>query len=168
LAEAVFTRPTGQDWLFAGKLLILFSVIVTPLGFLSGLTTLELTDLPWRAKLFITIRAMVFPAMVEEGFWRVLLLPHKTERMSDRKRWLLGLPVLAMFVLMHPFNGMTFYPEAFSTFTHPIFLISTTLLGLICMMGYWRSGSLWVPVIIHWIIVAMWLLVFGGYAKMHS
>ncbi len=168
LAEATSTRPTFQDWLFAAQLLVLFAVIVTPLGYFSDLTTFAPSQLPWQAKLFIVARVMVFPAILEEGFWRVLLLPHKTEQMSDRKRWLMGLPILAMFVLMHPLNGMTLYTSAFTTFTNPVFLISTTLLGLICMMAYWRSGSLWVPAVIHWLIVVMWLLVFGGYAKLHS
>ena len=55
-----------------------------------------------------------------------LLLPHKTERITNRKRWLLGLPkFLAMFVLMHPLNSMTFYTDAFATFTNPVFLIAT-------------------------------------------
>lgn len=168
LVEAVSTRPTLQDWLFAAQLLVLFGIIVIPLGLLDGLMTLNPHDLPWRVKPLIILRALVFPAVVEEGFWRVLLLPHKTERMGNGKRWLLGLPILAMFVLMHPLNGMTFYPAAFTIFTNPVFLISTTLLGLICMMAYWRSGSLWVPAAIHWVIVVMWLLVFGGYAKLHS
>jgi len=168
LAEAASTRPTVQDWLFAAQLLVLFAVVVTPLGFINGLTTLSPLELPWQSKLFIVARVMVFPAIVEEGFWRVLLLPHKTERITNRKRWLLGLPILAMFVLMHPLNSMTFYTDAFATFTNPVFLIATTLLGLICMMAYWRSGSLWVPTAIHWLIVVAWLLVFGGYAKLHS
>lgn len=168
LAEAFSTRPTIQDWWFAAQLLLLFSVIVTPLGLFSGLTSLAPSGLPWQGNMFVIVRALVFPAMVEESFWRVLLLPHKTERMSDRKRWLLGVPILAMFVLMHPLNSMTFYHEAFSTFTDPIFLLSSALLGLICTMAYWRSGSLWTPVALHWVIVVVWLLVFGGYAKLHS
>lgn len=168
LAEAVSTRPTLQDWWFATQLLVLFGVIVIPLGLLDNLITLPPPNLPGRVRLFVLLRALVFPAIVEEGFWRVLLLPHKTERMGVGKRWLLGLPILAMFVLMHPFTSMTLYHQAFATFTNPVFLFSTTLLGLICMVAYWRSGSLWVPATIHWIVVVIWLLVFGGYAKLHS
>jgi len=168
MAEAVSTRPTAGDWWFTAQLLLLFGIVVTPLGFFSGLTTLTPSDLPWQTNALIVARALVFPAMVEESFWRVLLLPHKTERMSDRKRWLLGLPILALFVLMHPLNGMTFYHQAFSTFTDPIFLVSSALLGMICTLAYWRSGSLWTPVALHWVIVVIWLLVFGGYAKLHS
>ncbi len=133
LAEAVSTWPTRKDWLLAGQTLFIFSSIVLPMGFMSRLVIWDLTSLPWPTRMLILGRVLIFPAMVEESFWRVLLLPHKTERMSDRKRWLLGLPILAMFVLMHPLNSMTFYTAAFPIFTDPFFLISTTLLGLMAM-----------------------------------
>lgn len=168
LAEAALTRPTWQDWLLALQLLVIFGLIVVPVGLASGLITFTPTGLVWQAKLFIILRALLFPAILEEGFWRVLLLPHRSERMSDRKRWLLGLPMLAMFVLVHPLNGMTVYTAAFDTFTDPIFLLSSALLGFICMVAYWRSGSWWVPAVIHWLVVLTWLLVFGGYAKLHN
>jgi predicted Abi (CAAX) family protease len=168
LVEAALTRPTGQDWILAGQLLGLFALVTLPLAVVSGLVKLSPANVPWPTGFMVAARVLIFPAIVEEGFWRVLLLPHKTERMGDRKRWLLGLPILGLFVLMHPLNGMTLYPEAFSTFTNPVFLLSTTLLGLICMIAYWQSGSWWVPTAIHWLVVVLWLLVFGGYEKLHS
>lgn len=168
LVQATLTRPTWRDWLLAAKLLGLYALVTIPLSLMNGLTQLDPADLSWQARGVLAARVLVFPAIVEEGFWRVLLLPHKTERMNDRKRWLLGLPILALFVLMHPLNAMTFYASALSTFTNPVFLISSALLGLICMVTYWRSGSWWVPITVHWVIVFMWLMYFGGYDKLHS
>lgn len=168
LVQAATTRPTRQDWLLAVQLLLGYAAIVLPLGLSTGLVQFGTTDLTAIASFRLAARVLLFPALLEEGFWRVILLPHKNERVRDRKRWLIGLLVLWGFVLMHPLNGMTFYTAAFSTFTNPIFLISTTLLGLICMITYWRSGSWWVPVVVHWLVVFVWLMFCGGYGRLHG
>ncbi|RZM77210.1 CPBP family glutamic-type intramembrane protease [Leptolyngbya iicbica] len=165
---AATTWPSRQDGILIIQLLGLYALVSTPVALLSDLTTLELAQLTWQQQGLIMLRVFLFPALIEEGFWRVLLLPHKTERVSDRRRWLIGLPSLILFVAMHPLNGLTLYTDAESTFTNPFFLSLTTLLGLMCMVSYWRSGSWWVPTIIHWVIVAAWLLVFGGYGQLHA
>jgi predicted Abi (CAAX) family protease len=146
----------------------IYALIATPLALGSGLTTVGLADLTWSKQLLVALRVLLFPALIEEGFWRVVLLPHKTEAVSQRQRWLMGVPSLVLFVAMHPLNGMTLYTAAASTFTNPVFLCLTTLLGFICIISYWRSGSWWVPTIIHWAIVVAWLLVFNGYAQLHN
>jgi predicted Abi (CAAX) family protease len=168
LVKAATTRPRPQDWIWAGTLLGVYTLFVIPLGITSHLFLPDLSALTWADNLRIAGRALLFPAIVEEGFWRVLLLPHKSEPMSDRKRWLIGLPILAMFVLMHPLNALTFYSQAFTTFTDPIFLIATTALGLICTIAYWKSGSWWVPATIHWLVVVVWLIYLGGYGRLHT
>ncbi|NJL45630.1 MAG: CPBP family intramembrane metalloprotease [Leptolyngbyaceae cyanobacterium SM2_3_12] len=63
---------------------------------------------------------------------------------------------------------MTIYPAAFFTFINPVFLLSATLLGFICTLAYWRSGSGWVPIIMHWVIVWVWLMFLGGYDRLHG
>lgn len=165
--KAATTRPTIGDWLFCAQLLGLYALVAIPLSFTSDLLTWESADLTWRRSGIVVIRVLLFPAIIEEGIWRVALLPHKTEPIRDRQRWLIGIPVLALFVLMHPLNGLTLHTAALSTFTNPYFLSLTTLLGFICMLAYWRSGSWWVPTVIHWAIVVVWLLGFGGYAQIH-
>ncbi|XGV98198.1 MAG: CPBP family glutamic-type intramembrane protease [Leptolyngbya sp. BL-A-14] len=39
------------------------------------------------------------------------------------------------------------------------------MLGIICTLSYLKSGSLWMPVVMHWVIVVSWLLIFGGLEK---
>ncbi len=168
LVKAATTLPTIRDYVLIAQLLGLYGLVAIPLALISGLTTVEFADLTWAKRALLFIRVLMFPAFIEEGFWRVLLLPHKTEPVSDRLRWLMGFPVLVLFVSMHPLNGITLYTAAESTFTHPVFLCLTTFLGLICMIAYWRSGSWWVPTIIHWAIVVAWLLGFGGYGQLHA
>jgi predicted Abi (CAAX) family protease len=168
LVNAATTRPRRQDWLWAAGLLGAYILLVMPLGATSELFLPDLSGLTWADNLRIAGRAMIFPAILEEGFWRVLLLPHKSEQMSHQQRWLIGIPILAMFVLMHPLNAITFHQQAFSTFTHPVFLMATTALGLICTIAYWKSGSWWVPATLHWLVVVVWLLYLGGYGRLYG
>lgn len=166
LREAATTRPQAQDWLLAAGLITTLGLVAIPVGVFSHFLTPTLADVSWVDSLRLAARVLLVPALVEEGFWRVLLLPHPTEIMSDRQRWQVGLPMLGLFVLMHPLNAITIYPMALATFTNPVFLMSATLLGLICTIAYWRSGSWWVVAAMHWLVVIVWLLFFGGYSAL--
>ena len=166
MRQAATTWPQAQDWLLAIGLTLALGLVAIPLGLLSHFLSPTLAPVTWGDGLRLAGRVLIVPALLEEGFWRVLLLPHPTEIMSDRKRWRLGLPILGLFVVMHPLNAMTLYPTGFSTFTHPVFLLSAALLGLICTIAYWKSGSLWVVVAMHWLVVTVWLLFLGGYSAL--
>ncbi|WOD40937.1 type II CAAX prenyl endopeptidase Rce1 family protein [Nodosilinea sp. E11] len=166
LQQAATTWPQPQDWLLAVGLTLALGLVTVPVGLQSQFLSPTVASLSWADGLRLAARVLLVPALLEEGFWRVLLLPHPTERMSDRKRWRLGLPMLGLFVVMHPLNAMTLYPMAFATFTNPVFLLSAALLGLICTFMYWRSGSLWVVTAMHWLVVVVWLLFLGGYTSL--
>jgi predicted Abi (CAAX) family protease len=166
LIKALTTRPSGPDWWLAGQLMAMFTLAIVPLGLATHLLTPTLANVTWAGSLGLALRVLVIPAIVEEGFWRVMLLPHRTEIVAPNKRWAWGLPVLGMFVLMHPLNALTFYPVALATFIHPMFLVATALLGLFCTVTYWRSGSGWVPITMHWLVVIVWLMFFGGYDRL--
>ena len=167
LRQAATTWPQPQDWRLAAGLTVALGLAVVPLGLLSHFLTPTLADVTWPEGLALAARVLLVPALIEEGFWRVLLLPHPTELISPGKRWQVGLPMLGLFVVMHPLNAMTLYPTAFATFTNPMFLLSATLLGLICTIAYWRSGSWWVVAAMHWLVVTVWLLFLGGYSLLN-
>ncbi|MGB3312137.1 MAG: CPBP family glutamic-type intramembrane protease [Nodosilinea sp.] len=166
LRQAAMTRPMLSDWRLAAGLTLALGVITVPLGLGSHFLLPVVADVTWADGLRLAARVLVVPALLEEGFWRVLLLPHPTEIMSDRKRWRLGLPMLGLFVVIHPLNAMILYPTAFATFTNPVFLLSAALLGLVCTIAYWKSGSLWVIAAMHWLVVTVWLLFLGGYSAL--
>lgn len=165
LVTALCTRPRWQDWQLALGLLAGFSLLVLPLGFWHH-WLVPTVALPWPQSIWLAGRVLVIPALVEESFWRVLMLPHKTEILTPQQRWLLGIPMLALFVMMHLLSSVTLYPNGFPTFFNPIFLFATALLGLICTIAYWRSGSVWVPVAMHWLVVFVWLMFLGGYGRL--
>jgi predicted Abi (CAAX) family protease len=99
-------------------------------------------------------------------FFRVLLLP-QPGNVSLITQLLCGGISLAAFIVYHPLQGLTIYPAAMETFSNPVFLFLAGLLGIICTISYFQSGSLWSAVVIHWIVVIVWLLLLGGYEKLN-
>ncbi len=100
--------------------------------------------------------------------FRVLLLPNPVEKAGTIAQWGAATISLFLFVIYHPANAYTFFPAGRKVFVHPVFLFLAALLGLICTLAYLHSGSLWTPVFLHWIVVAVWLLLLGGYQKLHT
>ena len=71
-------------------------------------------------------------------------------------------------MIYHPVNALTFFPQGREIFFNPIFLSLATALGIACTVTYWQTGSLWIPVLIHWLAVVVWLVYFGGLKKVGS
>lgn len=68
----------------------------------------------------------------------------------------------AVFVLWHPINALTINPTARGVFLDPVFLLIVFVLGLVAGVGYAASRSIWVPVIMHWLTVIVWVMLLGG------
>ncbi|NIO11476.1 MAG: CPBP family intramembrane metalloprotease, partial [Deltaproteobacteria bacterium] len=67
-----------------------------------------------------------------------------------------------LFVAWHPLNALTINKGAQEIFLNPYFLFDTLCLGMACSLSYIYSRSLWVPIIIHWLTVVLWVMFFGG------
>ena len=116
----------------------------------------------WHPVLKIMITALFTPAIAEETFFRVLLLPHPSENPSLISLSAWSTVSLVIFIIYHPLNAITFYPAARETFFKPMFLFLAALLGIICTIAYLQSGSIWTAVVIHWLFVVIWLIGLGG------
>jgi predicted Abi (CAAX) family protease len=162
LLLAICTRPQPSDWLYAALLLLLYAVVYLPMGFANGFLSIEPRS-DGATILGVAIGAFLSPGLTEECVFRVLLIPHRVEPARPIDRWLWVCVSWLAFVAYHPFN-----PLRQSFFEYPIFLIGAGLLGMICTSSYLRSGSLWIPVIMHWLIVVIWLLGLGGLGKFDS
>ena len=104
----------------------------------------------------------VFPALLEEAFFRGLLIPHPHTRPSRRRlAWWVGCSTV-VFTAWHPLNAWLINPGARTFFYDPWFLAIVLLLGVTCGITYVVSRSLWVPVVIHWGTVLMWVFFLGG------
>ena len=130
-----------------------------------GLTTGFLHwDLCRSNKIIVRVMAtsLITPAILEELFFRVILLPYPSGKIAPKLYFIESVFSLCLFVIYHPLNATTFFPQGRKTFFNPIFLILATALGVVCTLSYWQTGSLWLPVSIHWLSVVLWLLCFGG------
>lgn len=125
------------------------------------------TFLPW----IKPISAFVFPSLVEELFWRGMLLPHPSSLptiANASSPWIVqaGL-VLMVHVATHPLAGWTVWPRGRKTFDDPRFLCLATILLAGATASYLVSGgSVWAAAFTHGIPLALWRDCFGGEAKL--
>ena len=168
LINSILTLPNNDDWLWTVTLLLIFSSIVIPLGFRSGFLRYEIPAISWKVRFRIIALALLLPATAEEVLFRVLLLPHKFEQVSLVTKCLSGSISLVLFVIYHPLNAALLFRNAKETFTNFTFLTCAALLGIVCTMAYFKSGSIYPSITLHWIFVFSWLLVLGGYRKLHK
>ena len=159
------TIPTVNDWLNTIVLLLTYAIIALPFGF-----WLNFLQLDWQFSRKIALKviatSLVTPAIFEELLFRVILLPQPSGHMDFESLFLYSIISLLLFVIYHPLNAITFFPNGRETFFNPVFLCSATLLGLMCTVAYLQTGSIWSPVIIHWFTVAIWLLCLRGMQRL--
>jgi predicted Abi (CAAX) family protease len=166
-SAAISTFPNLEAWLYAAFLLLLFTIIALPIGFLWNFLQVDVIKASWQIIIGTIAISFVTPAVTEELFFRALLLPQATEKLSVSQLWIWGCIGLAMFIVYHPLNALSFFPRGLETFFNVVFLVLAALLGIVCSLAYVQSGSLWTPVAIHWLVVVVWLLFLGGYTKLY-
>ena len=141
-----------------------FAAAALGIGFGSGLFETQLLSSPTAP--FLPFTMFVFPALLEELFFRGILIPRD---ILDRGRQKAALAILAgtlAFVVWHPLNALLFDPAVIPFFFNPAFLGITAALGITCGIGYVLSRSIWVPVLIHWMTVLVWVFLLGGTNKL--
>ncbi|MBW4685669.1 MAG: CPBP family intramembrane metalloprotease [Komarekiella atlantica HA4396-MV6] len=168
LINSFSTLPGSNDWIWTAILLLIFSLIVIPLGFKLNFLKAEIPEISWKVIFRLTLITLLLPATAEEVFFRVLLLPHKTEQASLAYQWIAGSISLVLFVIYHPLNATFFIRNARTTFSSFAFLTSAAILAIVCTIAYLKSGSIYPPVMLHWVFVVSWLLGFGGYQRLNN
>jgi predicted Abi (CAAX) family protease len=163
---ASLSIPTFQDWLVTAIALIVYSLIAIPLGLKFNFLQFQNWTANWIDKSLLILRCLFLPGIVEELCFRVLLLPHPIETTNWWEWGLWGVFSLLLFILYHPLNAKYLYQAGFPTFFNPIFLTLAGLLGITCTIAYGLTGSLWVIVGIHWVVVTTWLMFFGGISRL--
>lgn len=104
--------------------------------------------------------AIVAPAIGEELLFRAALLPQPE---PGRKLPLRHVALSTLlFVAWHPLQVFVFGPHWARIVLDPWFLAATAALGVALARLYWRTGSLWPPVALHWLAVVGWKALLGG------
>ncbi len=167
LASAL-TKLNPRDGLTILGTLAIYSAIAIPFAKSTGFITPSFTgDHPLQQGLG-WLKVFFFPAFFEELIFRVLLLPHPTERVSALTWGFWAIASLVGYIIYHPLNAYSFYPAGSPTFFQPTFLILTGLLGIACTIAYSLSYSIWVVAIVHWVVVVVWLFGLGGNQKLNA
>ncbi len=168
LVNSLLAALTIKSWLISVGLLIIYGAIAIPLGLKTNFLSFTPNLLLTKQGIIGSVRAFFFPALGEEILMRVFLLPHPIER-ALTSSWLIWAGIsLVIFIVYHPFNALTFYRRGNPTFLNPVFLTLVGLLGIICAIAYYFTGSLLVITIIHWIVVVVWLFILGGKNKIQT
>ncbi|MEO1689929.1 MAG: CPBP family glutamic-type intramembrane protease [Cyanobacteria bacterium J06631_6] len=160
LGRAIATMPDLDH-----RNMLLMGLIYIFLTLLLGLTTgfLRWNPIASGRVIFRVVTTSLFaPAIIEELCFRVLPVPYPATEGLSRSYLLWSGFSLLLFVIYHPLNALTFFPQGKETFFDPIFLSLAGILGLTCAIAYQQTGSLWIPVAIHWLAVVFWLLCFDG------
>lgn len=159
LGRSFLTSPFKAP-LKAWALAPAFAVIAVSVGFSAGLFQprwLDSTITP-----LLPFMLFVFPSLLEEALFRGVLIPRNIlESGPTKAAWSVVISTL-VFVAWHPFNALTFNPTAIPLFLDPWFLVIVSVMGLTCGYAYVLSRSIWVPVVIHWAAVTVWVLFLGG------
>ncbi|MCP9848345.1 CPBP family intramembrane metalloprotease [Cyanobium sp. Morenito 9A2] len=168
IVDALFA-PTG-GWTVALTLLLLvpYALVALTLGYRSGFLNEQLRWGPPLPLLRRSLGWLLMPALLEELLFRVALLPHPLEGEGPWGTLAWGALGLGLFVIYHPLAERTWYPEARGVFHNPRFLVQCTLLGLVCISAYNLSGSLWPPLLIHWLVVTVWLGPLQGHRRLRA
>ena len=106
----------------------------------------------------VAAMALLAPALSEELVFRGVLIPGRGEARRGFA-WIVVSTVL--FTLWHVVETC-FLPGGGAFFRRFDFLSLTALLGLLCGLLRWRSGSLWPAVFLHWFAAVAWIGWFGG------
>ncbi|MEM6519578.1 MAG: CPBP family glutamic-type intramembrane protease [Cyanobacteria bacterium P01_D01_bin.71] len=113
------------------------------------------------------IKLFLFPALVEELIFRVMLLPHPTEKLPTG-RWLAWAALsVGLFVIYHVIFSWV-RPQARAVLSDRRFLVIVTWVGLILAVLYGLTGSLLAVTVVHWVVVASWLYGFGGLERLQG
>jgi predicted Abi (CAAX) family protease len=160
--SAFLTFPSTSTWLKCAGVFAVFIVVTAWIGLASGFVYYEPAITNWQSAIALSLILFIAPSLLEEIFFRGLLVPHSREGASHLQAVSQIIVSVAIFVLWHPLNGWLFSPAVWPIFSNPIFLVLAALFGLAATIAYRISGSIWPSVMMHWLTVVSWVLLFGG------
>jgi len=173
IINSLFQLPNGNDWTWILGVGLVFASIMLVMAFATNFVEFKLAQ-EFSVIFFLEQFSRIFfiPSAIEELAVRDALIPGKAEQSNKQKDLTWSAISLLIYIFYHLPGGLAadFISDLmghdtayFMTFTNPIFLIETGLLGICCTIIYLRTRSIWPSIIFHWLVVVAWLLFLGGY-----
>ena len=156
------TLPKGSDLLFSVVVFFIYMAVALPLGLCTGFFVIGIIKTNIWMMIALPISLFFIPSLLEEIVFRGLLLPHKERAVSSIHVLSYAAFSIALFIAWHPINAMTINPPAYTMFANPLFLSLAALMAIACTITYIKTGSLWVPIAIHWLTVLVWVFLLSG------
>lgn len=108
----------------------------------------------------VALIAIVAPALGEELLFRAAFLPRP--RPGEPLPFAPVAVSTSLFVLWHPLQAPLFGPAWRALMLDPWFLAAVAALGVASSRLYWKSGSIWPSVALHWSVVVAWKALLDG------
>lgn len=162
LKKGLTTFPDASGWRFS--IVITLCYLVLSLAIIKSSSILLWTPRKngFNLALLLYIVIILYNAFVEEIIFRGILIPPKYRNVPQKKSYLSAIFSISIFVAWHPITALFFSHPKRHLFLDPAILCIVTLLAMACSITYLRTSSLWMPIIIHWITIIVWVLGFGG------
>ena len=160
LKASLVAKPSKEQILESFVIIVLYLVSAVAIGLGTGFLKPGFLYTGFHLYFILPFSMFIFPSFVEEAVFRVLLLPNPSNLSGGRAIALASIPSVSLYVAWHPFyasiSGM-----GIAIFDAP-FLSIVLILGITCTWLYLRTGSIWIPTIVHWLTVIIWVFFFGG------
>ena len=153
LRAAITTWPRLREWLACALEALWLAPVLAFLGIAGGFVGIEQLPDP-RAFVSLALVALIMPSLLEELFFRVLLVGPA----ASLARCAGG---IALFVAWHPLQIFIFGEEWGRVVLNPLFLLAVAVLGVGLTRVYLKTRSVWPPVVLHWVTVLVWKLAGG-------
>jgi predicted Abi (CAAX) family protease len=162
LKRGFTTFPKPSDILFSAIIVLIYAITVGIIGSLTGFFKIGILRTNIWVMVLLPVSLFFWPSLLEETFFRGVLLPHKGRKLSRRYLLLYSFFNILAFIVWHPLNALTINRLAYPIFTNPIFLCLATFMAIACTVTYLKSGSIWIPIVIHWLTVLIWVFFLSG------
>ncbi len=162
LCKSFIQRPSVNDLIFGSIATLIYGIVAILFGLTTKLFSIKLYSGDFKTLLILPFVLIIIPSIPEEIFFRGLLLPSPSE-FGSKKQVLFGvLASMSLFILWHPFTALTIYPQVRELYTDIRFITIVAMLSFVCTITYLKSGSIWIPIVIHWLTVVVWMFFLGG------
>jgi predicted Abi (CAAX) family protease len=168
---ALVIPPSVQDLFITWLLFFGYCLITIPAGLLQNLVNFEPIQVWWNLELYRdglrlhhnrqALKVMVLLSLwviMEELIFRAGLLPLTFEHLpvANRIAWIAGAGLLAIA------RYLVGYRHWHPLFKQRRFFSLAVLLEIACIAAYLLTESLWMSILLHWLLVVVWLLPLGG------